>query len=133
MTLPFPRQFSKGGNPLTDELFFFEQERVKGWVADDQCEYLGANWLCNEHLIKLLTNRTTKLQISASTSQDPVITASGARYGRGHRILGEGSPERKAEPKSMIFILQLFDSSGERGSVEGSTRYCGEWLVAPLP
>ena len=69
-----------------------------------------------------------RLQMSASTSQDPVITASGARKGSGHRILGEGPPERKAEPKSISFTLQLSDSMGEKSSVDGSTRYCGKWL-----
>jgi len=38
MTLPFRGEFSEGGDPLADELFFFEQERVEGRVADDQGE-----------------------------------------------------------------------------------------------
>jgi hypothetical protein len=74
-----------------------------------------------------------KLQMSASLSQDPVITASGARKGSGHCILGEGSPEREAEPKSMSFTLQLLDSPGYMGIVDGSTRYCGEWLPRAVP
>jgi hypothetical protein len=74
-----------------------------------------------------------RLQMSASTSQDPVITASGAWNGSGHRILGEGSPEVKAEPKSMILTLQLLESPGDRGSVDGSTRYCGRWLPTFVP
>jgi hypothetical protein len=71
--------------------------------------------------------------MSASTSQDPVITASGARNGSGHRILGERSPELKAEPKSITFTLQLFDRPRDKGSVEGSTRYCGVWRPEAFP
>jgi hypothetical protein len=40
MTLPFSRQFPESGNPLPNELFFFEQERVEGRISDDQGEYL---------------------------------------------------------------------------------------------
>jgi hypothetical protein len=54
MNLPFLGQFSEGGDPLADEFFFFEQERIKGRIADDQGEDLTVHQPCTGNSRKIV-------------------------------------------------------------------------------
>ena len=67
-----------------------------------------------------------RLHISAGVSQFFVKTASGARKGKGHCILGAVLPEKKDEPKSIsLKEHSLVELRG--GEVDiGSTIYFGK-------
>jgi hypothetical protein len=60
MVLPFNGQPTESRNPLSNELFLFEQERVEGRISDDQGEYLITGQSGTKHLDRLSTNRTAQ-------------------------------------------------------------------------